>query len=168
MKWLLSLFVIASMLTGCGDGTVHSGVEGFITQIVSDDRLLIGDTVYHITRDTQIQDSDGDALKKDDLKIGMKVQPFYTGPLEEKFPQHAEAKLLRILVDEDSKKANVMMINVLYQLKHNEDEHFIITDVVHQEDQGVYVMNVMRRSNVDIDFTITVSDESYEILYMEA
>lgn len=166
MKWLLPLVVIVSLLMGCEDESVHGGTEGFITQFVSDDLVLIGDTIYNINRDTQIHTSEGESLKKGDLKIGMKVQPFYKGALEETFPAKGDAKLLRALTDDESQKESVMIINVLHQLKHNEDEHFIITNVVH--DEGVYEMDVMRRSNVDIGFTITVHDESYEILYMEA
>ncbi|WP_042346176.1 hypothetical protein [Bacillus massiliigorillae] len=166
MKWLLPLVVIVILLIGCENKSVHGGTEGFITQFVSDDKVLIGDTIYEINRDTQIQTTDGDALKKNDLKIGMKVQPFYKDTLKETFPARGDAKLLRVSVDDESQKESVMMINVLHQLKHNEDEHFIITNVVHED--GVYEMDVMRRSNVDIGFTITVHDQTYEILYMEA
>ncbi|MEH6942508.1 hypothetical protein [Bacillus sp. JJ722] len=167
MKWLLPFIVIVSLLISCeDDSSVNGGTEGYITQFVKDDLVLIGDTIYNINSDTQLQTSDGESLKKSDLKIGMKVQPFYKETLEETFPAKGDAKLLRVLTDEESLKESVMMINVLHQLKHNEDEHFIITNVVHAE--GVYEMDVMRRSNVDIGFTITVDDESYEILYMEA
>ncbi|MFS0781046.1 hypothetical protein [Bacillus sp. 1P06AnD] len=168
MKKVLAVLLAALILAGCKQETVHSGTEGFITQFEKDDRLLIGDVIYEIDHDTQIQTEDGDRLKKKDLKLGMKIKPFYEGKKEQVFPSRAHAKLLLIQNDPESLKETSMIINVLRQLRHNEDEHFIITKMVHKDDEDAYIMNVMRRSNVDIGSTITVDEHSYEILYMEA
>lgn len=168
MRLLLSFIIMMIVLVGCENKPVHQGKIGFITQIMSNESLLIGDTIYKINKDTQIKTSDGETLKEKDLKIGMKIQPFYEGEMKESFPARTEAKLLRILIDDQSSKESVMIINVIHQLRHNEDEHFIITNVVHNDSEDAYVMHVMRRSNLDIGFTITVDDDTYKIKYMEA
>ncbi|WP_019242135.1 MULTISPECIES: hypothetical protein [Bacillus] len=168
MRVLLAVCMIISILLGgCDQESVHPGKVGFITQFESNDKVLIGDVLYHITRDTKIRTSDGDKLHKKDLKIGMKIQPFFEGGLAETYPGRANAKLLRILTDENSKQEAVMMINVIDQLRRNEDEHFLITNIKHVEEENKYIMDVKRRSNVDMGFTITVDEDTYKIQFME-
>lgn len=168
MKMLLPFIILVFVVSGCDKENINQGTAGFITQIISTNRILIGDEIYIITPETQIKNSDGENIKKSSLKLGMKVQPFYEGERKEGFLAKSEAKLLRVLVDEKSKRESVMIINVIHQLRHNEDEHFIITDVVHKDSEGAYIMNVMRRSNLDIGFSVTVDEDTHTILYMEA
>lgn len=164
---LLYLFIIVFILLGCEEKQdIHHGEAGFITQFVGKDQVLIGDVIYSITSDTKISAASGESLNQDELQLGMKIQPYYIGAMEESFPAKAKAKLLRVLTDDTSMKESVMIINVLQQLKRSEDEHFIVTNV-ERADQ-TYIMNVMKRSNVDIGFTLTVDAETFEILFMEA
>ncbi|MBD3109577.1 hypothetical protein IEO70_14610 [Bacillus sp. AGMB 02131] len=160
-------FTILFFLLGCEEKQdIHHGEAGFITQFVSKDQVLIGNVIYSITGDTKISSSSGESLDKSDLQLGMKIQPYYNGSMAESFPAKAEARLLRVMTDDESMRESVMLINVLQQLKRSEEEHFIVTEVERQE--NAYIMYIMKRSNVDIGFTLTVDAETYEILRMEA
>lgn len=162
---LLSMFLLA----GCEEeALIEIGTTGFITQIVDRDEVLIGDVIYRISDETQISNSSGKVLRKSDLQIGMKIQPYYIGNLSDTFPSRCDAKLLRVLKDEQSLDESKMMKSVIYDLRRNEDEHFIITNVIHKLAENVYEMDVMRRSNVDLGFSITVNEGTYEILYKKS
>ena len=169
ISFLMYMLIILLFLFGCEEEqeqAVQHGEAGFITQFVSKDEVLIGDVIYNIKTDTIISTNSGESLDDKDLQIGMKIQPYYIGSMQDTFPAKAEARLLRVLADDVSMEESVMIINVLQQLRRGEDEHFIVTKVERQE--NAYRMNVMKRSNVDIGFVITVDAENYEILFMEA
>lgn len=167
ISFLMYMLIVLLFLSGCEEEqAVQHGEAGFITQFVGKDEVLIGDVIYSINTDTKISTNSGESLDEKDLQIGMKVQPYYIGSMQETFPAKAEARLFRVLVDDVSMEESVMIINVLQQLRRGEDEHFIVTKVERQE--NAYRMNVMKRSNVDIGFVITVDAENYEILFMEA
>ena len=167
ISFLMYMLIILLFLFGCEEEqAVQHGEPGFITQFVSKDEILIGDVIYSINTDTEISTTSGESLDDKELQIGMKIQPYYIGSMQETFPAKAETRLLRVLVDDVSMEESVMIINVLQQLRRGEDEHFIVTKVERQE--NAYRMNVMKRSNVDIGFVITVDAENYEILFMEA
>lgn len=168
MKKIAWVTMLILLLAGCSQKTVHRGTTGFITQFVKDDQVLIGDVIYEIGHDTQLQTNEGEALKKNDLRLGMKIQPFYEGDISQAFPRRARAKMLQVQQEPADLQESAMIVNVLSQLRHNKDEHFIVTNVIHKPDEDAYVMDVMRRSNVDIGFKITVDEHNYEILFMEA
>ena len=87
--------------------------------------------------------------------------------MEDKLLAKKKASLLLVLADEESLKEADMVAAVLDELQENKDQHFIITNVAREEDGLAYTMYVMKRSNLDLGYTITVDAGTYEILYME-
>ncbi len=165
VKSLPLLLSILIFIGGCGHAEpVHSGETGFLT-IIAGDEVTIGDKRYKIRKQTKIQDSNGETLNRRDLQIGMKVQAFFKGEMEDRLLAEKEAVLLRIEADEDGERESEMVADVLEQLKENKNQNFIITNVESEENSGIYTMDVMRRSNLDIGYTITVDAITYEILY---
>ena len=167
MKIFYPLVLIMVLMTGCGDEQVNHGIPGFLTQIISKNQILVGDDIYSITAETKIQDSTGKHIETSDLEPGMKIQAFYKGTMEDKLLAKKKASLLLVLADEESLKEADMVAAVLDELQENKDQHFIITNVARVEDGLAYTMYVMKRSNLDLGYTITVDAGTYEILYME-
>ena len=167
MKIFLSLFLILVLITGCGDEQVNHGTPGFLTQIISKDEILVGDDIYQMTAGTKIQDSKGRHIKASELEPGMKIQAFYQGRMDDRLLAKKRVSLLLVLADEESMKEADMVTAVLDDLQEGKNQHFIITDVAREEDGLAYTMYVMKRSNLDLGYTITVDAGTYEILYME-
>ena len=167
MKFFLPLVLMTTLITGCKDEQVNHGTPGFLTQIISEDQFLVGDDIYEITVGTKIQDSKGRHYKASELELGMKIQAFYEGTMDDRLLAKKRVSLLLVLADQESLKEADMMAAVLDDLQEGKDQHFIITDVAREVDGLAYTMYVMKRSNLDLGYTITVDAGTYEILYME-
>ena len=79
------------LLSGCQRSEnqkepIVKGDTGFITDL-DDKQILIKSTYYKITDEMRIQDLDGNQLSYTDLKIGMKVKPWYVGGWKNLFHQ---------------------------------------------------------------------------------
>jgi Protein of unknown function (DUF3221) len=143
-------------------------IEGFVTDVVNGNQILIGDTVFRITDETILTDTKNKKRSLDGIQLGMKVKAYPKGPITESFPSNATAGKIIILTDQKSLKESEMMEDVLDQLSHTVEDRFIVTNVNWHEGERVYVMTVMSRSNLDSSYKVTVSEVNHEILYQDA
>lgn len=165
MIFLLNLFI----LYGCtsiekNQERISKGDTGYITEL-SGKQVLIKGTYYKITKDTKIQDLDGNAISYDELQFGMKIKPWYIGEMQESFPSKAEAKLLLIMSDQAGLAEQEAIITAVDFLKVSDLERFIVLDLQYNDKEDVYRIEMMKRSNLDTSFTVTVHKRTGEVMY---
>ncbi|MGN1400000.1 MAG: hypothetical protein ACI4XL_00690 [Bacillus sp. (in: firmicutes)] len=169
MKKLFCLLLFTIVLAGCDDFSITKGTEGFVTQIISERQMLIGNEICILSSSSMIQDTAGNPIKRSELDIGMKAQAFFeSGVTEGQVLTEGHVHLLLVFEDDESLRESEMIRAVLTQLKKTESQNFIITNVEKDTVGGVYTMDVMSRSNLDIGYTITVDAYTYKILHREA
>lgn len=157
------------LLSGCQASEnqkepIVKGETGFITDL-DDKQILIKSTYYKLTDEMRIQDLDGNQLSYTDLKIGMKVKPWYEGGMEESFPSKAKAKLLIVLTDSESvAEQNAVMI-AIETVTEAAIQRFMVLDLTHVARENVYKIEMMNRSNLDTSFTVIVDDRTYKVVY---
>ena len=79
----------------------------------------------------RIQDLDGNQLSHTDLKIGMKVKPWYVGGMEESFPSKAKAKLLIVLTDNESFAEQKAVTSAIEFVSESPIQRFMVLDLTH-------------------------------------
>ncbi|WP_158553613.1 DUF3221 domain-containing protein [Peribacillus saganii] len=143
---------------------IGKGAAGFLTEIKGN-RVLIGETIYSLTEQTKIQTENGKKWNVKDLKIGLKIKPWYAGGVKESYPMQADARFLMILTDEASSKETEIVRKAIKGVQKSENERFIIRNIEHLAGQNVYRLEMMSRSVLDTSFTITIDEETYEVFY---
>ncbi|MFD1738742.1 DUF3221 domain-containing protein [Bacillus salitolerans] len=116
MKKLTIIFSAWLLLLGCGQGGKQDKVKdmvGYITSIDHQEILVTeliaenekahpGAAFYKVSSETEISSTDGKEMSFSDLQIGMKVEMWYTGEVEESFPQRTSAAKILVHTDEHS------------------------------------------------------------------
>ena len=143
---------------------IIKGDTGFITDL-DDKQVLIKSTYYKLTDEIRIQDFDGNQLSYTDLKVGMKVKPWYVGGMEESFPSKAKAKLLIVLTDNESFAEQKAVASAIENVTESPIQRFMVLDFIHIASENVYTIEMMNRSNLDTSFTVIVDDRTYQVLY---
>ncbi|MFD0048494.1 hypothetical protein ACFVHQ_03985 [Actinomycetes bacterium NPDC127524] len=147
--------------------SVKKGEMGFITDLQDKKRVLIKNTYYTVSDSTYLKDTSGRKLDVNDLKIGMKVKPWYTGSIKHSHspPASTEAKLLLVQNDEESLREQQAVLSAIKKLKKGKSERFLVRDFSHIPEDKVYIIEMMRRSNLDTSFTVTVNAADFEVLF---
>ncbi|HSP23376.1 MAG TPA: hypothetical protein VLQ20_13725 [Planococcus sp. (in: firmicutes)] len=86
--------------------------EGFITQVTTD-KILVNNIYFDIPEDVAIRLKNGEESKDgviSDIRTGMKVNIEYKGPLAEGFPMEAQAEVVSILNDSESKEESEALL----------------------------------------------------------
>ncbi len=97
----VSLFLVA--ITGCNDAGLSNLVKaetGYITHI-SENSVLVNDIVFSADNEVEVVSDNGKKMNFADLEIGMKVEPWFSGPIRESFPAQADMKKLVVLTDKE-------------------------------------------------------------------
>lgn len=168
-KWILLVCILVILLLGCQrfenqKEPILKGDTGYITDL-DDKQVLIKSTYYKFTDEMRIQDLDGHLLSYTDLKVGMKVKPWYIGGLEESFPSKAKAKLLIVLTDNESFAEQKAITSAIDNVAESPIQRFMVLDLTHIASENVYKIEMMNRSNLDTSFTVIVDDRTYQVLY---
>lgn len=167
-KWISLLFLLFAILSGCqGSGNqkeqIAKGDTGFITDL-EDHQILIKSTYFKITDTTRIQDLDGNQLTYADVKVGMKVKPWYEGDIKESFPSKAQAKLLIVLTDSETVAEQKAVASAIKHVTVAASQRFMVLHLTHVEQENVYKIEMMNRSNLDTSFTVLVDDQTDKVL----
>ena len=113
----------------------------------------------------RIQDLDGNQLMYTDLKIGMKVKPWYEGGMEESFPSKAKAVLLIVLTDRESVAEQNAVTATIKTVTEAAIQRFMVLNFTHVSRENVYMIEMMNRSNLDTSFTVIVDDRTNKVMY---
>lgn len=168
-KWIPIICILIILLSGCQrfenqKEPIIKGDTGFITDL-DDKQILIKNTYYKLTDEMRIQDLDGKELSYSDLKIGMKIKPWYEGSMEESFPSKAKAKLLIVLTDGESVAEQNAVTAAIESVTESSIQRFMVLDVAHVARENVYKIELMNRSNMDTSFTVIVDDRTNKVEY---
>lgn len=168
-KWISIVCILVFLLLGCQrlenqKEPIIKGDTGFITDL-NDKQVLIKNTYYKFTDEMRIQDLDGNQLSYTDLKVGMKVKPWYVGGMEESFPSKTKAKLLIVLTDNESFAEQKAVTSAIDTVTESPIQRFMVLDLTHIASENVYKIEMMNRSNMDTSFTVIVDDRTYQVLY---
>ncbi|WP_246942454.1 DUF3221 domain-containing protein [Bacillus pinisoli] len=107
---LIGLFMI---LVSCTQINANNGVKDITGYMMSvnEDVILVTEktgqsqphaTVYKITEETAISSEDGETLSLTDLSVGMQVEVWHTGAVEESFPAQATAVKMIVKTNEEA------------------------------------------------------------------
>lgn len=168
-KQIFIVCILVLLLSGCQSfenqkEPIVKGDTGFITDL-DDKHILIKSTYYKLTDEVRIQDLDGNQLSFKDLKIGMKVKPWYEGSIQESFPSKAKAKLLIVLKDSESMAEQKAVMATIEYLTMAASQRFMVLDWKHVTMENVYNLKMMNRSNLDTSFTVIVDDRTNKVVY---
>lgn len=168
-KWISIVCILVILLSGCQryenqKEPIAKGDTGFITDL-DDKQILIKSTYYKLTDEMRIQDLDGNQLSHTDLKIGMKVKPWYVGGMEESFPSKAKAQLLIVLTDNESFAEQKAVTSAIETVTESPIQRFMVLDLTHIASENAYKIEMMNRSNLDTSFTVIVDDRTYQVMY---
>lgn len=168
-QWISLLCILVILLSGCQrfenqKEPIIKGDTGFITDL-DDKQILIKNTYYKVTDEMRIQNLDGKELTYSDLKIGMKIKPWYEGSMEESFPSKAKAKLLIVLTDGESVAEQNAVTAAIESVTESTIQRFMVLDVAHVARENVYKIELMNRSNMDTSFTVIVDDRTNKVEY---
>ena len=169
MDFYFYIIYSRDLLSGCQGfekqkEPIVKGDTGFITDL-DDKQILIKSTYYKITDAMRIQDVDGNQLAYADLKIGMKVKPWYEGSMQESFPSKAKAKLLIVLTDSDSVAKQKAVTAAIKNATVAASQRFMVLHLTHVPTEDVYNIEMMNRSNLDTSFTVIVDDRTNKVVY---
>ncbi|WP_409301526.1 DUF3221 domain-containing protein [Peribacillus sp. SCS-155] len=169
-KVIMHFIVMLFLLAGCKGVSGHKvkvskGEDGFITVIADKKQILVKNTMYSIKKGTDIQDSAGHNLDISSLEIGMKAKVWYSGDMKESMPAQADAKLIEIQTDISSLEEQKAITAAINAAKKADSQQFMVLKCSYLQDQGVYWIEMMDRSNLDAAFVVTVDANSYEVLF---
>lgn len=76
---------------------------GYITDL-TDSSILVNDIVFFVDQNIEVVSNEGKQIEFSDLEIGMKVEPWFAGPIRESYPAQADAKKIIVLKDKDGER----------------------------------------------------------------
>lgn len=93
-------------LVGCSTESqpeLTKAKAGYITDL-TDSSILVNDIVFFVDQNIEVVSNEGKQMKFSNLEIGMKVEPWFTGPIRESYPAQANAKKIIVQKDKDGER----------------------------------------------------------------
>lgn len=168
-KWISIFCILMIFISGCQrfesqKEPIVKGDTGFITDL-DHRQILIKSTYYQITDKMRIQDLNGNQLSVSDLKVGMKVKPWYEGSLVDSFPSKAKASLLIVLTDPESMAEQNAVTAAIKAVTVSDIQRFMVLNLNHIARENVYKIEIMNRSNLDTSNIVIVDDRNYNVVF---
>lgn len=123
------ILLVISGCSGIGQSDLVKAEAGYITH-VSENSVLVNDIVFSADSDVEVVSDDGEEMKFSDLEIGMKVEPWFNGPIRESFPAQADVKKLVVLSDKDQERVQKAVKGVVEYAASNYGKTVVFQEII--------------------------------------